>query len=71
MGVSVWCHHTPSLVVDEWVQYIERSSAKFRCSQSIKWCHHTLSLVVDEWARYVERSLAEFHCSQSKKTCVE
>ena len=71
MGVSAWCHHTPSLVVDEWAQYVERSSAKFRCSQSMKWCHHTPSLVVDEWTRYIERSSVEFHCSRSMKTCVE
>ena len=60
MGASEWFHHIPSLLVDERARYVERSSAEFRCSQSIKWCHHTLSLVVDEWARYVERSSAEF-----------
>ena len=71
MGVSAWCHHIPSMVVDEWARYIEQSSGEFRRSQSMKWCHHTSSLVVDEWARYVERSSAEFQCSQSMKTCVE
>ena len=70
MGVSAWCHHTPSLVADEWARYVERSLAEFRYSRSMKWCHHTPSLVVDEWARYVERSLAEFHYSQSMKTYV-
>ena len=38
MGVSAWCHHTPSLVVDEWAQYVERSSEEFHCSQSMKIC---------------------------------
>ena len=52
MGVNAWCHHTPSLVVDEWARYVERSSVEFRCSQNMKWCHHTPSLVVDEWAVY-------------------
>ena len=54
MGVSAWCHHTPSFVVDEWDRYVERSLAEFCYSQSIKWCHHTPSLVVDEWVRYIE-----------------
>ena len=52
MGVSAWCHHTPSLVVDEWARYVERSSAEFRCLQNMKWCHHTPSLVVDDLAVY-------------------
>ena len=51
MGVNAWYHHTPSLVVDEWARYVERSSAEFRCSQNMKWCHQTPSLVVDEWAK--------------------
>ena len=67
MGVSALFHHTPSFVVDEYAQYVERSSAEFCCSQSMKRCHHIPSLVVDEWVRYVERSSAEFRCFQRMK----
>ena len=36
MDVSALCHHTPSLVVDEWARYVERSLAEFRCLQNMK-----------------------------------
>ena len=52
MGVSAWCSHTPSLVVDERARYVEQSSAEFHYSQSMKMCHHTQSLVVYEWVGY-------------------
>ena len=52
MGVSAWCNHTPSLVVDEWARYVEQRSVEFCYSQSMKMCHHTQSLVVDEWVEY-------------------
>ena len=29
MGVNAWLHHAPSLVVDEWTQCVEQSSAEF------------------------------------------